>query len=174
MKILIAVEENKFGTAMADFVAEHEWPEGSEIRLIHALEPIHVNVLSGYPSELMHNITEERQRAARSLLLSVGSQISMRLAGVPVIEQVIDGHPKDVIIDAANDWPADLIVLGSHGRTGLGKFLLGSVSMSVVSAANCSVVVVKLPPKTEDKEKASEETARKETENTSKNALSMK
>jgi nucleotide-binding universal stress UspA family protein len=53
------------------------------------------------------------------------------------------GHPVDVILQAATDWPADLIVIGSHGRSGLGRVLLGSVAESVVRQAPCPVLVVR-------------------------------
>ncbi len=50
---------------------------------------------------------------------------------------------KDAIIDTAQDWRADLIVVGSHGRRGLSRFLLGSVSQAVVAHAPCSVAVIR-------------------------------
>ncbi len=156
MKILVAVEDAKFGEAMANFIAEHQWPDETEIKLIHALEPIPVNVLSGYPGDLIHNVNEERNRAARSLLLSIGSKIAVRLPKAPIYKEVIEGSPKEAILQMASDWDAELIVLGSHGRTGLSQFLLGSVSMSVLSAAPCSVMVVKLPKEVESPENAKE------------------
>ncbi len=47
------------------------------------------------------------------------------------------------ILDVANEWHADMIILGSHGRSGLGRFLLGSVSDGVVRHAHCSVEVIR-------------------------------
>ena len=49
-------------------------------------------------------------------------------------------------VDEATEWPADLIVLGSHGYTGLKRWLLGSVAQSVVAHASCSVEVVRGKP----------------------------
>ena len=57
------------------------------------------------------------------------------------------GDPKSKIINAAEAWGADLIVLGSHGRKGLQRFLLGSVSETDMRHAHCSVEIVRLPPK---------------------------
>ena len=51
--------------------------------------------------------------------------------------------PRTVIVDAADEWQADLIVVGSHGRTGLQRLVLGSVSQSVVAHAHCSGEVVR-------------------------------
>jgi len=59
-------------------------------------------------------------------------------------EQMIPtGDPRAVILDAARAWPADLIVLGSHGRRGLDRFLMGSVAESVAIHAHCSVEVIR-------------------------------
>jgi nucleotide-binding universal stress UspA family protein len=55
------------------------------------------------------------------------------------------GNPKSAIIDAANKWHADLIVLGSHGRSAVQRFLMGSVSEAVVRHAHCSVEIVRIP-----------------------------
>jgi nucleotide-binding universal stress UspA family protein len=51
--------------------------------------------------------------------------------------------PQELILKEAADWGADLIVLGSHGRRGFSRFLLGSVSEAVASHAPCSVEVIR-------------------------------
>jgi nucleotide-binding universal stress UspA family protein len=56
---------------------------------------------------------------------------------------VIVGGAKEVILDEAERWGADLIVVGSHGHHGLRRFLLGSVSRAVASHARCSVEIVR-------------------------------
>jgi nucleotide-binding universal stress UspA family protein len=53
------------------------------------------------------------------------------------------GEPRAFILDEAKAWGADLIVLGSHGRHGLDRLLMGSVSESVALYAHCSVEVVR-------------------------------
>lgn len=150
MRIIVAVEDKVFGEAIADFVANHEWPEGSEILVLHVLEPIFVKPLGGYPTELIKSLNEERSRAAKSLVLGVGTAISTKYPQLSLKEEIVEGHAKDLIVNRAKDWPADLIVVGSHGRSGIGQFFLGSVSMSVLSAAPCSVMVVKLNKNQED------------------------
>jgi nucleotide-binding universal stress UspA family protein len=53
------------------------------------------------------------------------------------------GEPRAVILDTAKTWGANLIVLGSHGRRGMDRFLLGSVSEAVAIHAHCSVEVIR-------------------------------
>jgi nucleotide-binding universal stress UspA family protein len=55
------------------------------------------------------------------------------------------GLPKESILKVASDWNASMIVVGSHGRHGLDRFIMGSVSMAIMSHAHCSVTVVRLP-----------------------------
>ncbi len=63
--------------------------------------------------------------------------------GVAVQAFVMSGRPADAIIETAKEKNADLIVLGSHGRTGLEKLLMGSVAERVIVLANCAVLAVK-------------------------------
>jgi nucleotide-binding universal stress UspA family protein len=55
------------------------------------------------------------------------------------------GDPRSVLIEAARREKSDLLVIGSHGRSGMAKLLLGSVASHVVGHAPCSVLVVKRP-----------------------------
>ena len=67
----------------------------------------------------------------------------LRAAKFDVSTELVEGDPKSQIIDVANEWHADMIVLGSHGRTGLSRFLIGSVSQAVVRHAHCSVEIIR-------------------------------
>jgi nucleotide-binding universal stress UspA family protein len=63
--------------------------------------------------------------------------------GVELETYTREGDPADVIIQVANEQQADLIVVGSSGRTGIKRFLLGSVSSKVSHHAPCSVMIVR-------------------------------
>jgi nucleotide-binding universal stress UspA family protein len=64
---------------------------------------------------------------------------------IPVEHVLLDGNPADEIIRYATDSRTNLIVLGTHGRTGLERLLMGSVAEKVLRGAPCSVLVVKMP-----------------------------
>ena len=72
---------------------------------------------------------------------------AVRAKGLQVTTFVEKGDPKSKIIDAASKWHADLIVVGAHGRKGLDRFLMGSVSEAVARHASCSVEIVRIPSK---------------------------
>ncbi len=59
---------------------------------------------------------------------------------------LLEGHPKDVILEEAERWGADLIVVGSHGYGAIRRLFLGSVSLGVATGAPCSVEIVRSPP----------------------------
>lgn len=67
-------------------------------------------------------------------------------AGVPTEFRQLLGHPGKVICKAAHQWDADLIVLGSRGRSGLTELMMGSVSNEVMHRAPCTVLVLKPSP----------------------------
>lgn len=146
MRVLVAIEDEQFAPLILDFVAEHQWQAGSILRLITAVEPFLIgdNVTAVYGGGVDVQIMEERVTNASKFLNKCREQLHSKLGGlIPIEVNVIVGQPHHVILDVSDDWKSDLIVMGSHGRTGFSRFLLGSVSLSVVSHANCSVAVVR-------------------------------
>jgi len=69
---------------------------------------------------------------------------------LPVTTAVVVDSARDAILDQAEVWGADLIVVGSHGCRGYKRFLLGSVSQAVAAQAKCSVEIVRAPQKDDD------------------------
>jgi nucleotide-binding universal stress UspA family protein len=63
--------------------------------------------------------------------------------GVEVVGHIVAGEPEDKLVSFADEYDADLIVMGSHGHSGIVKLLMGSVTEKVVSHAHCSVLVVR-------------------------------
>ena len=142
MKILLAIDDSKFSAAAAKAViARHKLP-GLEVRVLHAAEP---PTLFTAPEMAEYIPPKESAEEAKALVAKAAA--ALRSAGVNVTTAVVQGDAKSVILDDANAWGADLIVLGSHGRKGLERFMVGSVSAAVLRHAHCSVEIVRLPPK---------------------------
>jgi nucleotide-binding universal stress UspA family protein len=91
--------------------------------------------------ESLERIDEEVQKRARNLTKKTSDHL--RKKGFKVDAAVRQGNARSEIVDEAEGWRADLIVMGSHGYTGIKRFLLGSVASSVVSHAPCSVEIVR-------------------------------
>jgi len=73
--------------------------------------------------------------------------VAAGIKSVVIETRLVEGIPTDAIVDFAREVGADLIVIGSHGRTGLGRVLMGSVAEHVVRKAGCPVLTVKTPSK---------------------------
>ena len=142
MKILLAIDNSKFSEAAARTLTSQFRPEGAEVRVLHVVEPIAIygppQMSSGYYPEL-----EDQVPRAHELVDQVAKKRSF--GGFRVATSVATGDARSTILENAAEWHADLIVLGSHGRKGLGRFFLGSVSEAVARHAPCSVQIVRIP-----------------------------
>ena len=146
MKILLAVDGSPCSdTAIAE-VARRPWPEGSEVRMIVAVEIPTLPVTEA--AVLSAQFFEDAEKAARN---RAGSVIEDALAKfrahgnqlLPVTTAIIGDSPKEAIVEEAERWGADLVVVGSHGYRGFKRYLLGSVSQAVATRAKCSVEIVR-------------------------------
>jgi nucleotide-binding universal stress UspA family protein len=143
MNILLAIDGSTFSQSAIEAVMAHSNANGTEVRILHVVEPIPVYADTqgwGFGTEPAGLIEEERAQA-EGLVARAAQQL--RDAGFKPTTEIEIGNPKMVIVDTAAQWPADLIVLGSHGRKGLEHFLMGSVSEAVARHAPCSVEIVR-------------------------------
>jgi nucleotide-binding universal stress UspA family protein len=144
MKILLAVDGSAPSDAAVQAVSERRWGAGSVIRVLSAVQTVIPPATNLW---LDAGGSVERFQAD---LTAYAGDITARAAqlleakGLATETVVRHGDPREVILDEAKEWDADLIVVGSHGYTGLRRFFLGSVAQSVVSHAPCSVEVVRV------------------------------
>jgi nucleotide-binding universal stress UspA family protein len=129
-RVLLATDGSESSAEAARAVAGRPWPEGSEFRVVSVEEPWAIR-RSGV----------RREKEAREAV--TGAEQLLASAGLKATGAVLSGNAKEVILGEAQKWAADLIVVGSHGRRGFKRFLLGSVSEAVAMNAHCSVVVVR-------------------------------
>jgi nucleotide-binding universal stress UspA family protein len=146
MRILLAIDDSKFSEAAVATVIEQARPHGTEVRILHVVEspPLLIaRELGGYEPAL-ENALESQKQYAEALVAKAAKLLRAR--GLKVTAAVEMGEPKSKILDIAAEWHADLLVLGSHGRRGLNRFLMGSVSDAVARHACCSVEIVRICP----------------------------
>ena len=114
---------------------------GAELRLVHVINPNTFPFGEEYtaldPAELLKKMEDAAQQQMRSMATKSNLRYSVR---------VIHGSPGVEICNAAND-DVDLIVISTHGRTGLGHLLIGSTAEHVVRYARCSVLVIPARPR---------------------------
>ena len=114
----------------------------AELVLLHVMAPVVPMVGDGYVAP---NVYEEIEASARAEAQKQLGKLAARAkkAGVRTSVVLLEGVPHEQITRAARGKRADLVVLGTHGRTGLAKFFLGSVAGRVVSTAACPVLTVR-------------------------------
>lgn len=144
MKILLSIDDSKFSQAALRMLLAQNSPRKTTVRVLHVVEPMETpyypELSSPYPTNLA-DIDKRRMKAGRDLVEGVLK--TLRAAGFKVEGTVRSGHVRTVVVDVAKKWHANLIVLGSHGRQGLKRLLLGSVSDHVSRHAHCSVEIVR-------------------------------
>lgn len=125
-RILLATDGSRFSDAAAVSAA----------RIAHCCE-VPVTVVSA----LVPSHSEQRQQEGREAVERTTAQL--RNEGLRADGVTRTGEADDVIIKLAEEQGADLIVVGTYGRTGFGKVLVGSVSERVIGKSSCPVLVVK-------------------------------
>ena len=145
MRILLPVDDSPYSQeAVRSLVAEFQ-TRGAEVRVLHVIEPVRAYVTAGMvPEIVIDNAQIEAERHKQSTALVASTAQKLRDAGFATTEAVEWGDPKNVILNHAEKWPADLIILGSHGLKGMSRFLMGSVSNAVAHHAACSVQIVRM------------------------------
>ncbi len=143
MKIMLGVDDSPHSLAAVDFVKKMKWPEGTSVTVLSvARVPVSAYAMVDMPA--VGGSAEwlgEQMRFHEEVASRVERELSD--AGLKATSEVVEGDPRVELVEAAESGKVDLIVVGSHGRSGLSKLLLGSVASHVVTHAPCDVLVVK-------------------------------
>lgn len=145
MKILIGLDGSRQSLVARDLVAGLRWPDGTSVHLVGAYE-LPIDWSGGYGASVPHLVDEIEgalHDETRSTLAAAAEPLAA--AGLTVTHEAIMGRPADVLLDVARRDHADLIVVGSRGRTGWQQLLLGSVATEVAADAPCPVLVARSP-----------------------------
>jgi universal stress protein A len=140
-KILLPTDFSNYSAAATQYACELATKFDAELHLLHTLE-LHLTSTPefGMGLALPKYLAESRAAAEKSL---AGVLDPKWAAGRTVIQSVVEGSPKVEIIAYARKQNIDLIVLATHGRTGLPHVLMGSVAETVVRTAPCPVLTVR-------------------------------
>jgi glycine betaine transporter len=140
-RILCPVDFSSYSKAALEEAASLAKAMGSELCLVHAYQnPAYVLPMSGYVGPTADMIGKIRQQLAEEL---EGLAAGPRGQGIKTETLVVEGVPFQCIVDHANEWKANLIVMGTHGRTGLSHALTGSVAERVVRHSHCPVLITR-------------------------------
>ena len=148
MRILLAVDGSPCSDAAVEEVGRRPWPQGSSVKVLTTYEMPTPATPEGWalPANYFEDLDLALRKQAEAIVNGAIQKLKSTLnKSISIDGALLPGPPRAVILDEAESWGADLIVLGSHGYRAWERFLLGSVSQAVVSHAKCSVEVVRRP-----------------------------
>lgn len=142
--VLVAVDTDGASDSLIDFVGKHSWSPQTNFRII--------TVCPWMPPESQLRESKDLQRWLEDVLKErkqVLEQSAERIRQswgenkYQLGTMMLQGVACELILEVAEAWPADLVLVGSHGRKGFDRFLFGSVSGAIIGKAPCSVIVIK-------------------------------
>ena len=143
-KILIAVEDSKYSQTATAYGIALAKKLGAEVALLHVNElPVTASYIAdplmNEPPVIMPEIMHAQEDAGKKLLNSIADTIGDDTT-IYTFNKM--GNPKDEILATADEWGAEMIILGTHGRTGFDHFISESVAEKVVRKAKCPVLII--------------------------------
>lgn len=126
-------------------IARRSWPKGTEVRLLIATDPLAPTFIGDFIPGVSRVVEESNreERAWHDKVLEDAAHI-LRNSDLAIHRELVEGDPKRVLVERADDWRADCLFVGSTGYSNrLERFVLGSVSAAVAARAHCSVEVIR-------------------------------
>jgi nucleotide-binding universal stress UspA family protein len=148
LKVILAVDGSEAATEAVRSVAARPWPAGTELRLLSVVQLTLPGAHAFFEVPFIQDEVVENARAEamkRSLDAIECARKILAPTGLPISDNVsvLVDQPREIIINEAANWGADLIVLGAHGHNAADLLLLGSTSEGVANHADCSVEVIR-------------------------------
>jgi nucleotide-binding universal stress UspA family protein len=141
MRVLVASDFSSCSAAAIHQAAELAHTLDADVLLVHAYH---------YPATVLPDGTTlpVEPSTAEDMLQHLDGQLALeagvlRAQGIPTTTLLVEGNAASAIVEAATDHDVSVIVVGTHGRTGLRRWLLGSVAEHVVRMAHCPVMTVR-------------------------------
>lgn len=154
-KYLLALDDSNSSEDVLTEVLSRKWPADAKFRAIMVIEPLPFEAYSGLGpwegtgneefAELVRKTVSAEKATAERVLGQATARLKAAFPTAEVTSEMVEGYAKDRLLSYAREWPADLIVMGSHGHRGFVEFVVGSVSKATALHAPCSVLVVRNP-----------------------------
>ncbi len=141
MNVLLAIDNSPHSRVAVDVLMNRTWPNGTVFKVFCSVErrdPIFAVMQAKEAKEIQTKALE----AAQNFTAEIAKQIENTFPNCTAISEAKFGNSKEMIL-AHSSWPADLIVLGSRGRQGLPRIVLGSVSQTVLLYGQCSTLIAR-------------------------------
>jgi universal stress protein A len=145
--ILVPVDFSDASRQALDYAQDLAVALGARLHLLHVWEiPPYIppEAMVGIPGQTSQTLSRAAQSHAEEQMRVLAA--AAREAGAPIDETKLEsGDPARTIVEVAESGGYDLIVMGTHGRTGIGHLLMGSVAEKVLRRTSCPVLSVRVP-----------------------------
>ncbi len=148
MKIVLAIDGSDFSKAAVKELAKMPLPNNSEVSIINVYEHPAMSTPELVPTRVtLYNYYEDfitnAQKIGENIVSEAVKVLKEKNGSLTITTSVVSGLPKKEILEKAESFDADLIVVGSQGQGAFSRLLLGSVSQYLATHAKCSVMIVK-------------------------------
>jgi nucleotide-binding universal stress UspA family protein len=154
-RVIVPLDGSPLAEGVLPFILEIAGPLDLEVTLVRVVTPLRPPAIEGAHHAVLDD-AERRFVEARRYVDAIADTLSAR--GVRASAHVRRGDPVTEILAAARDANADLVAMTTHGRSGLGRLLFGSVAEAVVREAKIPVFLLRLTEATADARRAAEPT----------------
>ena len=142
-KLLVPVDGSPTATRGLDEAIRIARLSGGRIRVVHVIDQLQLTAGLEFSTADVLGLLQEAGAA-----IVGAARARVEASGVPVeteLSETLSGTVADAVVDQAREWGADLIVIGTHGRRGVGRMLLGSDAEQVLRSAPVPVLLVRAP-----------------------------
>jgi nucleotide-binding universal stress UspA family protein len=143
-RVVVPLDGSSLAEAILPFILDIAGPLDMEVHLVRVIQPVPPEVIEGSRHVVLEDVPA-RMREASDYLAGAAARLDTR--GIRVRTDVRRGEPVTEIVAAAKDAGADLIAMTTHGRSGLGRLLFGSVAEAVLRQADLPVFLMRLTEK---------------------------
>ena len=150
-RILVPVDGSPTSTGGLDEAIRLASLVGAQLRLVHVLDDIVIGSGFETAATYLHDVLPMRRKAGERILEDARTRVaSAGLAVDTVLVENVGHRTSEIVVAQANAWHAELIVLGTHGRRGVGRFVIGSDAEQILRMAPVPVLLVRGEPSLDD------------------------
>jgi len=140
--VLVALDGSELAETVLPYVIDLASRLSLEILAVRVVPPIHAFWMDPMPEELSEE-QEQAETAAKEYLERTASKLTER--GLSVQWRRLTGHPATAIVELAREMPHDIVAVATHGRSGIARLAMGSVSEAIIRGTGDPVLVVRPP-----------------------------
>jgi nucleotide-binding universal stress UspA family protein len=151
-RILVPIDGSSTANRGVDEAIRLARLAGAKVRLLHVLDEL--IFVTGFETgaTYINDLLPKLKEGGEAILEDARRRVEA--AGVPVethLMECLGSRTSDIVVEQANAWKADLIVLGTHGRRGIGRWVLGSDAEQILRSAKVPVLLVRGEPEAQDR-----------------------